>query len=85
MGLTGLSWQALAKLICRLGLVFSLVLCGCTPPVSHPADAQAAVASLDQATYLLGPEDTLEISVWKEPDLTKQLVRAAGTGRLLTP
>jgi len=31
-------------------------------------------ATPDQATYLLGPEDAIEISVWKEPDLTKQLV-----------
>jgi polysaccharide export outer membrane protein len=78
MGLTGLSSQAHGKrLICPLLVVFSLMMCGCTPPVSHLTEAQAAaaaVATLDQATYLLGPEDTLEISVWKEPDLTKQLV-----------
>jgi polysaccharide biosynthesis/export protein len=60
------------------GLWFSLVvLCGCTPPVSHPTEAQAAAAAVatpDQEKYLLGPEDAVEISVWKEPDLTKQLV-----------
>jgi polysaccharide biosynthesis/export protein len=78
MGSTGTPSQAHGKwLICRLAVVLSLVMCGCTPPVSHLTEAQAAaaaVATLDQATYLLGPEDTLEISVWKEPDLTKQLV-----------
>jgi polysaccharide export outer membrane protein len=75
MGLIGLPSQAHAKwLMCRLGVILSLVLCGCTPPASHLIETQAAVASLNQATYLLGPEDTLEISVWKEPDLTKQLV-----------
>ena len=78
MGSTGLPWQAHGKrLFCRLVAVVSLALCGCTPPVSHLTAAQAAataVATPDQATYLLGPEDTLEISVWKEPDLTKQLV-----------
>jgi len=78
MGSTGVPWQAHGKrLICRLVVVLSLVLCGCTPPISHLTEAQAAavaVATPDQATYLLGPEDTLEISVWKEPDLTKQLV-----------
>ena len=76
MGLTGSPSQAhWERLICRLTVVLSLVMCGCTPPVSHLTEAQAAaVATPDQATYLLGPEDTLEISVWKEPDLTKQLV-----------
>ena len=50
---------------------------GCTPPVSHLTEAQAAAAAVatpDQDKYLLGPEDAIEISVWKEPDLTKQLV-----------
>src|SRR4030042_588538 len=60
------------------GLWFILVvLCGCTPPVSHQTEAQAAAAAVttpDQEKYLLGPEDAIEISVWKEPDLTKQLV-----------
>jgi polysaccharide export outer membrane protein len=60
------------------GLWLSLVvLCGCTPPVSHPTEGQAAAAAVatpDQEKYLLGPEDAVEISVWKEPDLTKQLV-----------
>ena len=78
MGLTGSPSQAHWQgWICRLTVVLSLVLCGCTPPVSHLNEAQTAVAAVatpDQATYLLGPEDTLEISVWKEPDLTKQLV-----------
>ena len=78
MGLTGLPSQAHGKwLICRLTVVLSLMMCGCTPPVSHLIEAQAAAAAVatpDQATYLLGPEDAIEISVWKEPDLTKQLV-----------
>jgi polysaccharide export outer membrane protein len=54
-----------------------MLLCACTPPVSHLTEAQAAAAAVatpDQEKYLLGPEDALEISVWKEPDLTKQLV-----------
>jgi polysaccharide export outer membrane protein len=50
---------------------------GCVPPASQLTDAQAAAAMAAtpaQNTYLLGPEDAIEISVWKEPDLTKQLV-----------
>lgn len=63
-------------LVGSLGLVFGLVVIwGCTMPVSHLSEGQAAaVASPNQNEYLLGPEDALEISVWKEPDLTKQLV-----------
>ena len=54
-----------------------VALCGCVPPASQITDAQAAAAAVatpDQDKYLLGPEDAIEISVWKEPDLTKQLV-----------
>jgi polysaccharide export outer membrane protein len=61
-----------------VGVVLSLVVIyGCTVPVSHLTEAQAAAAAVatpDQDNYLLGPEDALEISVWKEPDLTKQLL-----------
>jgi polysaccharide biosynthesis/export protein len=60
-----------------VAVMFGLTLiCACTPHVSPLTEAQAAaaaVASPDQDKYLLGPEDALEISVWKEPDLTKQL------------
>ena len=79
MHLNRLASQVIWKwVIGGAGLWFSLVvLCGCTPPVSHLTEAQAAAATVatpDQDKYLLGPEDAIEISVWKEPDLTKQLV-----------
>jgi polysaccharide biosynthesis/export protein len=61
-----------------VAVALSLVaLWGCTPPASHLTEGQAAAAAIatpDQDNYLLGPEDTVEISVWKEPELTKQLV-----------
>jgi polysaccharide biosynthesis/export protein len=61
-----------------LGLWITLALLwGCNSPASPLFAAQASTATLaspDPTTYLLGPEDALEISVWKEPDLTKQLV-----------
>jgi polysaccharide export outer membrane protein len=50
---------------------------GCTSGVSPIIAAQAGGAQAippDQEKYLLGPEDAIEISVWKEPELTKQLV-----------
>jgi polysaccharide export outer membrane protein len=63
-------------LVGSLGVVLGLVVvCGCTVSGGHLTAAQAtAMATPDQDKYLLGPEDALEISVWKEPDLTKQLV-----------
>jgi len=72
---TRMNWQGV---IGGAGLVLSLVvMCSCTPPVSHLTEAQAAAAAVanpDKNEYLLGPEDAIEVSVWKEPDLTKQLV-----------
>jgi polysaccharide export outer membrane protein len=77
MGLTRflaqVNWQwLLGGVMMMLSLV---LLCGCTPSVSHLTEAQAAaVATPDKDKYLLGPEDSIEVSVWKEPELTKQLV-----------
>ena len=50
---------------------------GCASYMSPTVEAQAAAAEVsppDQDRYLLGPEDVIEVSVWKEPDMTKQLV-----------
>lgn len=52
-------------------------LLGCATATYTPADAQVAAAEVgqpDQSKYLLGPEDVIEVSVWKEPEMTKQLV-----------
>jgi len=46
---------------------------GCAPHMSSLAEAQAAAAQVVEDKYQLGPEDVIEISVWKEPDLTKQI------------
>jgi polysaccharide export outer membrane protein len=55
-----------------LGMALVLAL-GCAPRMSNTVQAQAAAAQVVEDTYQLGPEDVIEISVWKEPDLTKQL------------
>jgi polysaccharide biosynthesis/export protein len=64
------------------GIILGIILCscfmfGCAHHVSPTVAAQAAAAEVlppDQERYLLGPEDVIEISVWKEPEMTKQLV-----------
>jgi polysaccharide export outer membrane protein len=70
MGVSSLQgWQCFVAILVVLSLV---AISGCTPPASHLTDTSVAIP--DQDKYLLGPEDAIEISVWKEPDLTKQLV-----------
>jgi len=54
-------------------LMLALLVAGCTPAISPTVQAEAAAAQLPDDHYLLGPEDHLEISVWKEPELTKQI------------
>ena len=66
------------SIICAIvaGVCLSAVY-GCAPSIGSSVAAQAGAAQAlppDQDKYLLGPEDTIEISVWKEPDLTKQLI-----------
>jgi len=59
-----------------LAVLVLLGLGGCGAQSGHLVEAQASAANLtvDQDNYLLGPEDAIEISVWKEPELTKQMV-----------
>lgn len=38
-----------------------------------PASGDAAQASLNAPDYVIGPDDTLHITVWKEPDLSETL------------
>jgi len=40
---------------------------------SQPSQGQSAPAPVASPDYVIGPEDTLHISVWKEPDLTATL------------
>ncbi len=63
-------WQ----LVLSLGLGLA-VMSGCSPnftPTNPQAEA-LLVNKVAQENYQLGPADEIEISVWKEPDMTKQL------------
>jgi polysaccharide biosynthesis/export protein len=49
------------------------------PPESKPAPLSTQVPGIDLSTYRVGPEDLLEISVWREDALKKEvLVRPDG-------
>jgi polysaccharide export outer membrane protein len=50
-----------------------------TPPQSKPAPVSSQVPDIDPSSYRVGPEDLLEISVWREDALKKEaLVRPDG-------
>ena len=71
----------------NLAVVISTIVLGAvvlaqnSPAKDEAKDASTAKASAPQASasYVIGPEDTLYVNVWKEPDLTATLpVRADG-------
>lgn len=59
-------WLLLAGLL--------LLAPACAPALSPTVEAQALAAQVVEENYLLGPGDEIEISVWKEPELTKKLM-----------
>ncbi len=61
--------------ICVVGGLLVLTL-GCVPRPTYTVETQVAAEGLplEQERYKLGAEDVIEVAVWKEPDLTKQLV-----------
>jgi len=70
----GMRWRQISG----WGLLWlGVAVWGCAPHAGPPLEAQAASANITEPalnTYLLGSEDTIEVSVWKEPELTKQMV-----------
>ncbi len=70
----GIRWRQISG----WGLLgIGVMVWGCTPHPGPLVEAQAASALVTEPalnTYLLGAEDTIEVSVWKEPELTKTLV-----------
>jgi polysaccharide export outer membrane protein len=65
----------LRVMVAIVGICFCMS--GCASATSSNVGAQAAAATVavpEPDKYLLGPEDVIEVSVWKEPDMTKQLV-----------
>ena len=65
-------WQNFLVMV--LAVLCLLLLAGCGPRISTEAEIQAAAAVVPEENYPLGPEDAIEVSVWKEPELTKQMI-----------
>jgi polysaccharide export outer membrane protein len=63
----------------KIAFATALLLCSATLVSWGQDAAKDAPASAAQASYKIGADDTLHVSVWKEPDLTATLpVRADG-------
>jgi polysaccharide export outer membrane protein len=67
--------------ILGLGLAAATVLAACA---SHGAAPPAASAQADENTYLIGPGDSLQIFVWRNPDLSTT-VPVRPDGRISIP
>lgn len=53
----------------------ALLAMACAPRLNPTVETQAAAAQApDRDNYQLGPEDVIDVAVWKEPELTKQIV-----------
>jgi polysaccharide biosynthesis/export protein len=63
------------------------------PPPSAPAPAAAAAASarvaeptaVDPKDYRIGPEDVLDINVWKNPELSRERIPVRPDGKISHP
>jgi polysaccharide export outer membrane protein len=66
-------------LVLALALAVTGVQAQAPVPADKPAPVASAVPGIDPLNYRVGPEDVLEISVWKEEGLRKEvLVRPDG-------
>jgi polysaccharide biosynthesis/export protein len=67
-------------------LIFEAIsLPSCAPmPVSSPVTQPTQSTPAAESDYILGPEDVIEVAVWKEPDLSKT-VTVRPDGKLSLP
>ena len=70
---------------CAAGIVgILLVLSGCSPFDPKPEPAVITTATYATGDYKIGPEDVLEIIVWRNQDLSKTItVRPDGKSFLM--
>lgn len=60
-------------------LLLGTVVWGQNPPAKNSASPNPPAPQASASSYVIGPDDTLYVNVWKEPDLTQTLpVRADG-------
>jgi polysaccharide export outer membrane protein len=59
--------------LCRSGSLLLLMVGICLPLLSQSLDVAAETIGAEP-TYLLGPEDVLKVAVWKDEQLTQEMV-----------
>jgi polysaccharide biosynthesis/export protein len=66
--------MAKALLLCGLMALAAYAQTGAnSAPGGNTASDSGQLSAANNTTYVIGPEDTLHIAVWKEPDLTATL------------
>jgi polysaccharide biosynthesis/export protein len=74
--------HSMGRFLLTIATLGILSLAGCTAP--GPKSIPAAEAPSDAASYVIGPGDTLQISVWRSPELSTS-VPVRPDGRISTP
>ena len=69
------------RVACMLGAALALVIAGCAGPAYPPAPRDASSADYE---YLIGPLDTVNIIVWRNPELS-MTVPVRPDGKMTTP
>lgn len=73
-------WMGVLVLPAMLWSVFG---CASAPPVTP--DLVAEANSADKSQFLLGPEDVLEVNVWRSEDITQKEVVVRPDGKIAMP
>jgi polysaccharide export outer membrane protein len=70
------------RAVAALGLALVLSPLACGRPVQPPPPETTGV---EKAPYLIGPSDILQVTVWKNPELSLQQVPVRPDGRISVP
>jgi polysaccharide export outer membrane protein len=86
MKVPGIMWIRAFAITGLVGSMATTTLAQSTPPVMNPSrDSSQEKSSLIVTTdYIIGPEDVLDITVWKNADLSKT-VQVRPDGRISLP
>ena len=68
--------------VVALGLAAALASLACGRPVQPPPPEPSGG---EKAPYVIGPSDVLQVTVWKNPELSLQQVPVRPDGRISTP
>lgn len=74
--------QPLARRTLGLACAVALAALACGRPVQPPPPEPAGG---EKAPYVIGPSDVLQLTVWKNPELSLQSVPVRPDGRISTP